>query len=141
MTETGSVTGLTYLSQAAVLDAAVGLRTNFTLEAGADINDYTFTFTRPSGVETAEAVYNASNDRYEVMIPNIAAAYWDNAYTLTVTNTKTAETYTVTGTVIGYLGRLSAQVETAPAAQKTTIQNLCKSMYLYNQAAGTYFNK
>ena len=132
--------GIKATGMQAFLDSAIYLRLYFVLDEGAAIDDYKFvlTYATPSGsVDTKEvtAVYEAANNRYYVDIEDIPAAYLDYMYNITVTNTKTNATYSVTTSVMVWVRNAMLQYTAADHL------NLLKAIYLYNQAANEFFGK
>lgn len=141
LTASGDSIGITATkTQQTFLDSAIYHRVYFTLDSGSDINNYTFKQGFPVNNKDAYQIelaptHDAANNRYYVDIMKIPAAYLDYMYTITVTNNSTGGTYTVKTSVLAYLDKL---LETST---DTNQQNMAKAMYLYNQAANTYFGK
>ena len=140
VSSSGSSIGIRKNKQQAFLDSAIYHEVYFTLDEGYSIDDFTFILTYPVNhkeyTKTLTPIYDAANDRYDITIEDIPAAYLDYDYKITVTNTETNETYTVTTSVLAYL----KSILNSTAATAET-KNQAKAMYLYNQAANTYFGK
>jgi len=135
LTITGENKGLKYKNQAAVLESAIYLRNKFVLESGYEIDSFAVTVTTPYGSEEVEIEYLASEGVYYVDILEIASAYWDYMYKITVTNTETGESYSIECSVLAWVDRMLG------ASTNTAQINLGKAMYYYNQAANVFFNK
>ena len=119
------------------LNSAIHLTVFFTMDAGKNIDDYSFQLTYPVSGTTAtkplSAVYDSANSRYYVNIEDIPAAYMDNDYKITVTNAEGS--YEMTTNILVYLTNLLAK------STDENQKNVAKAMYLYGQAASTYFGK
>jgi hypothetical protein len=132
--------GIKATGMQAFLDSAIYLRVYFNLDEGASIDNYKFvlTYADPDGVEgTMEltAGYEAGKNRYYVDIEDIPAAYLDYMYNITVTNTQTNATYSVTTSVMVWMRNA------LNSATDENHKNLLKAIYLYNQAANEFFGK
>ena len=132
--------GIKATGMQAFLDSAIYLRVYFNLAEGADIEDYKFvlTYADPEGnthTKEVEPGYEAGRNRYYVDIEDIPAAYLDYMYNITVTNTKTNATYSVTTSVIVWVKN------SLNSSYNEDQKNLLKAIYLYNQAANELFGK
>jgi hypothetical protein len=132
--------GIKATGMQAFLDSAIYLRVYFNLAEGADIDDYKFvlTYADPEGnthTKEVEPGYEAGRNRYYVDIEDIPAAYLDYMYNITVTNTKTNATYSVTTSVIVWVKN------SLNSSSNEDQKNLLKAIYLYNQAANELFGK
>ena len=126
------------------LDSRVYLRLAFATDADIDLANYTFELTYRDGNEKKtrtmttegtrpEVVYDAEKNVCYAMVYDIPAAYLDNMYTVTITNTTTNQSHSVSTSVICW----ARQVLIYSSDEAT--QNLAKALYLYNQAAKTFF--
>ena len=132
--------GIKATSMQAFLDSAIYLRVYFNLDEGASIDNYKFvlTYADPEGnthTKEVEPGYEAGRNRYYVDIEDIPAAYLDYMYNITVTNTQTNATYSVTTSVMVWMRNA------LNAATDENHKNLLKAIYLYNQAANELFGK
>jgi len=132
--------GITLKSADVALDSAVNMTMKFALDEGCSIEDYSFELTYTENyvekTKVLKATYDAASGRYSVIIPDIAAAYWDYMYKVTVTSTETAETYECYGSVLAYI-----KLKLKNSSSSEALLNMCKAMYNYNQAANEFFNK
>lgn len=136
MTSAGSDIGIEMTgTQNAFLDSAIKLQPHFTLTGSFPITDYSAELTYPVGgttrTKTLEWITNTG--KYTLDIENIPAAYLDHDYKITIA--RNGEKYEITTSVLAYLTNLLNGNSTD--SQK----NLAKAMYLYNDAANTYFDK
>ena len=132
--ETGVATGFTFASYDLILESETTLRLYFNV---ADIENYDITVAYDDGtvrVFTLVPAYDDVNDRYYVDIPNIAAPLLDREYTVSVTNKTDNSQYSVTLSALCYISDV-LESDATSEAQK----NVVKALYLYNQAANTFF--
>jgi hypothetical protein len=126
--------GISYFNQSAVLDSALYMRTRFKLGSGESIDNFTFTLIGP-GNEVTELEAKKEGSTYYVDILDIAAAYWDYMYKITVTNKSTGESYDITCSVMAWVDRMLGASTNADQIM------MGKAMYFYNQAANAFFKK
>ena len=93
-------------------------------------DDYIFILTNPDGTETPLTVEKVG-ERYRVKVENIYAAHLDDDYVITVRNTATAETLTVTFSATCYVGTVLAN----PGVFSADIIELVKALKAYATAA------
>lgn len=124
---TGGVEGLTYSGATMQLQSDNGIRLHFTLADGKSINDCTFTI---DGKTAAPVLRSGST--YYVSINNIAAKDLNVEHTITASIG--SETLQLRYSAMSY-------VYTALSSDtvKPELKNLCRALYIYNQAAITYF--
>ncbi|MBR2472412.1 MAG: hypothetical protein IKB44_00495, partial [Clostridia bacterium] len=127
----GSLDGIAIRGVSLELKARTSLRFVFTVAEGYSIDDYTFKYG-----DTELEVESLSDGSYRVCVENINVFELDNAYTVDVTMEGNAEsTYSVTSSALSYVSIvLNGQYEDG-------IVNLCKTLYLYNQAGNTYYGR
>ena len=122
-----------------VLDSATSFKMYFSLSAGEDPSNYDFVLTYiEAGQEKTKpitATYNKTDRRFCVEIENVAAAYWDYMYKVSITNKTAGSTYEFSASILAWV----RQVIRKP--QSTEQLNLAQAMYLYNQAANVFFKK
>lgn len=134
-----SGTGATFSNFENVLDAAVYQRVDFTLNSGVNVKDCVFTLT---GTDLNGTQFSidldptlVSGNTYRVLVEDVPACYWDQTYTVTVTNTVTGDVYTATTSIL-------AHCRTAiRAGSNANLVNLSKAMFLYNIAANEFYKK
>lgn len=124
--------GITATTQKINLDSAIYMRTYFTLKDGHDIAEYTFKLTDPASKET-QLEYGKEGSRYYVDIPNIPVAYWNDDYTITVSNG--TDMYTIASSVLAWCARCVKQ------SSDKDEQNMARAMYFYCEAADAYFSE
>lgn len=130
----GTVTGITIKSYETYLDSNLFMRFRFTLDAGANIGDYTVTLTDASGKQhVLTPVYEKSSGRYYVDTTGIPAAHLDNAYTVTVT--KGNETMSIQASVLSWIRAVLQQ------SQNDAQKNMVKALYYYSQACTNLFGQ
>ncbi|MBR7179005.1 MAG: hypothetical protein IKD27_05785 [Oscillospiraceae bacterium] len=128
--QTNAAMGVKASSITTFVDSYIYTRVYLTVEGETD--DYTFALTTPKGVKEIEL---ASKDgRYYVDIPDIASGYIDYPYSITVS--KGDQTNVITTSVLSYVR--SVLRNSSNSASK---QDLVKALYLYNQAANTFFGR
>ena len=130
--------GITPKSLEPFLDSATYLRIRFVLAEGADIKNYTFTYTSPNSniPQSVDPVREEKTGRYYVDIPNIPAAYLDNDYTLTIAHKTDGTSCTVNASVLAWV-KLVLQ---SGSSNENRIM-MAKALFLYSQAATDYFGK
>lgn len=123
----GTATGVTYYGVSLVLESETAIRVYFTVD---DVAACTF----KQGSKDLTPVANGST--YYVEIPNISAKNLDTFYTVTVT--KDGETaLTVKVCALSYCYKV---LNGDAIRGNNTLEELVKGIYLYNEAANTYFN-
>ena len=133
--QTGAATGIAIKGYSALLEDETTFKFVFALADGADIADYTFTYTDGTAAPVALEAKKAADGTYCVYIEDIAAALLDQRYTLTVTNTD-GSSYSLTTSVLCYVKSVINNSNNTEAKI-----NMAKALYLYNQAANAYFDK
>jgi hypothetical protein len=133
--QTGAATGIAIKGYSALLEDETTFKFVFALADGADIADYTFTYTDGTAAPVALEAKKAADGTYCVYIEDIAAALLDQRYTLTVTNTD-GTSYSLTTSVLCYVKSVINNSNNTEAKI-----NMAKALYLYNQAANAYFGK
>ena len=120
------------------LDSAVNLTLKFEMGSGYDIDDFTYVLTYIDGGEEKtmemEAEKEASSGRCVLTVEDIAAAYWDYEYKISVTNNKTGETNEWGTSVLAFV---TTKLKSASGTELE--KNVVRAMYLYNQAANARF--
>lgn len=96
-----------------------------------DVSKYTFTV-NGQNVKVKEMEDEDGDNYYILTIPNIPAKDLDEAYTVTVTH-EDGNSFSYTYSALSY-----AYLQLKNGNNDVLI-NLCKSIYLYNEAANTYF--
>ena len=102
------------------------VRQYFTLEAGRDINAYTFTL---DGAVVTPVLSSAN--KYYVALPNIAAKDLDVVHQYSVTDG--TNTYSFSFSALSYV------YKAITGSTQESMINLAKALFLYNQAANEYF--
>ena len=129
----GAATGISYYGVNVSADAATAITHYFAVEG--NVADYTFTLSYNDGAEkTSELEAFETDGKYAVIIPDIAAAYIDLPYTVTAKNNSDGTEFTVVYSVRSYMAH---NIEGAP----TAFANVIRAMYLYGEAANSYFGK
>ena len=123
----GSVTGITPSKISLNLESTTEINIKFTLADGYDINDYRFEL--DGGVVVTPV---QEDDKYVVTIADIDAKNLDTMYTLTVSKESETQVLNTSALAYCYTALLDAQ-------QSAVKQDLCRALYLYNQAANTFF--
>ena len=122
-----------------ILDSATSFKIYFSLAVGEDPSNYDFVLTYvEAGQEKKKSItptFNESNRRFCVEIEDVAAAYWDYMYKVSITNKTTNSTYECNVSILAWI----RQVIRRPTSNEQL--ELAKAMYLYNQAANKFFNK
>jgi len=126
-TLTGSVTGLTVNAISLNLESTTEINLRFTPDEGRNIDEFRFEVN--GSVVTPEAVGTS----YMLTIQNIAAKDLDTMYTVTVSCGD--ETMEIQTSALAYCYTVLKK-----ALLTTEMQDVCKALYLYNQAANAYFN-
>jgi len=135
--------GIHYASQSLVLKGKVTIKSFFTLNRTMTLSEINNRYSFTLGADDSDAVDNKlvvekdSKGRVVVRIEEIKVSHWDRDYQITVRDKSTGRQFTVTTSVLAYADDIIEAHNDNP--EKTEIVNLCKSMYLYNQAAGAYF--
>lgn len=119
--------GLTSNGCSLVLNTTTSIRVYFTVDSGHEITDYTFMVDN----KTAEPVQK--DNMYYVVVPNIAAKDLDVFHTVTASDGNT--TYSISYCALSYCRSKLSNTSTSES-----LQNLVKSLYLYNQASKAYFS-
>ena len=122
--KSGKEKGLVFQGSTLVLKSETSIRHYFSVEDGYSISDFTF----QCDGKTLTPV--ASGKMYYVEIPNIASGDLDTMYEVTVGG------FSIKYSALTYAYNKLVKTDTEEA-----LQNLCRAMYLYNQAANTYFGK
>lgn len=118
----GDVTGLSYHGTSLMAKAETSIRHYFTLEAGADISNYIFTYN-----DQTLTPINKGN-MYYVEISGIATGNLSKFHTLTVVNGE--ETYSITYSVYTYIKTV---IESSSYADP--FKNMMAAVYAYGEAA------
>lgn len=127
---TGAAEGIEYTSGSLQLDSDTGIRVFFTVDDSHSIDDYTFTVD-----EKVVKPVLRSGKKYYVSITGIAAKQLNEWHTITVTD-KAGNTLTTQYCGLSYVCAV-LNSDTAP----DSLWYLCKSIYLYWDAAYQYFNR
>ena len=121
--KTGSETGITYYAPTLVLKSETSIRHYFVVEDGYSIDSFTFTCEGKTLTPVKSGKY------YYVEIPNIASGNLDKQYTVSVGG------FSVTYSALSYVySQLNKNTD-------PELMDLCRAIYLYNQAANMYFGK
>ena len=115
------------------LNTETTIKHYITLAEGRDISNYIFTI----GGSPVTPVLDG--DRYCIRITDISAADLDGTFTFQIINTNPFGMYTATYNVMNYVEAMFNACKDNPAY--TDLCNLLKAIYLYNDAANTYFGK
>ena len=122
--------GIKIYGASLMLESETGINIKFSgTDDTFDINNYTFTV---DGSEVAPTA--AADGRYQINIGNIAAKDLDKMYTVTVTDSAGNSQSIRYGALSYAYSKLNS------SSSGESIRNLSKCLYLYNQAANTYFN-
>ena len=124
----GQVTGLTITSYYLSLLSSTNVNLELSLAEGHTIGEYTFTL---DGNSITPSLTDGS---YVLVISNISARGLDTPHELVITHG--TESYSVT--VFG-LSFARTVLNSSRYDSNTELRNLCKAIYLYNDAANTYF--
>ena len=127
---TGTAEGIEYTSGSLQLDADTGIKVNYTLTGTEDISTYTFTV---DGTEVEPKF--VSGKRYCVTFKGIPAKKLNEWHTITVTD-RNGNTLTTK-----YSGLTYTYSVVSNASAPDTLKDLCRSIYLYWEAAYNYFPK
>ena len=127
---TGTANGITYTSGSLQLDSDTGIKVNYTLTGTDTISDYTFTVDG-----TAVQPKLVSGKKYYVTYKGIPAKKLNEWHTVTVTD-KAGNTLTTK-----YCGLTYTYSVVSNASAPDTLKDLCRSIYLYWEAAYNYFPK
>ena len=122
----GSVTGLKISKISLNLETTTEINLKMVLQDGYNIADYSFE------LDGAEVTPVLDGDRYVLTIRNIAAKELDRMYTLKITRGE--EVLQVRTCALAYCYTILSENELAEEKL-----NICRSLYLYNQAANAYF--
>ena len=134
--QTGKATGIVINGYSTLLESETTFKFSYTLESGANIADYQFSYVSEEG-ETGVLTPKLDTDgSYCVYIENIPAAYLDRMYTVTVTNKKDNTSYSLESCVLCYTKSVIKNNKNTEAKI-----NMAKALYLYSQAANEYFGK
>ena len=106
-----------------ILDTDTSIRQYFNFPSGKSVSDYSFTI-------DGKKVTPQFKDKYYTAVENIAAKDLDVFHTFTIS--KGSATYTIKFSALSY-------AQKAVNTSKASLQNMAKSLYLYNQAAKAYF--
>jgi len=122
--------GIKIYGASLMLESETGINIKFSgTDDTFDINNYTFT------VDGSEVTPTAAVDgKYQINIRNIAAKDLDKMYTVTVTD-RAGNSQSIRYGALSY-----AYSKLNSSSSGESIRNLSKCLYLYNQAANTYFN-
>ena len=127
---TGTAEGIKYTSGSLQLDSDTGIKVNYTLTGTDTISDYTFTVDG-----TAVQPKLVSGKKYYVTYKGIPAKKLNEWHTVTVTD-KAGNTLTTK-----YCGLTYTYSVVSNASAPDTLKDLCRSIYLYWEAAYNYFPK
>jgi len=130
---TVSAAGLAKHSVSIVLGSETTVKHYITLAEGQDISSFMFQL----GGATVTPV--AEGDRYCITISNIEAADLDSGTMLQVICMNPFGMYNVTYSAMNYVEAMFNACK--DKAEYTDLCNLLKAIYLYNDAANTYFGK
>ena len=119
---TGSEDGLAFDGASLILNSETSLRIYFKLTGSKTVEDYTFTIDG----ETVQPVAHGSS--YYIQVSNISAKDLDVWHTFTLGD------ITIEYAPLSYVDRVQAV-----ASSDVDLVNLVTALYLYNQAADTYF--
>ena len=121
--------GLIYKGATLVLESETMVRQYFVTEEGYDISEYTFT----SKGKAKTPVYNPIYRMYFIDVCNDAAKELSEETELTVS--RGSEEAVIYYSPYSYVrGKLNNSSD-------TNLQNLCRALYLYGEAAKEYFSK
>ena len=124
----GSVTGLDVAGYTLTLEETTTLSYYFSPQLGHTIDEYVI---KVDGVETTPVW---SGQRWKVTVSNIPAQNLDDFHTVTATSKKTGQMATVHACALSYA---SSVLRSKP---NSNLEALCQALYLYNQAANTFFD-
>lgn len=114
-----------------VLKSETSMIVYFHLEAGVDVNTLTFT------VDGKEVTPVQNGNYCLINIPDIPAQYLDKGYAVKVTNGTVEGTFTVFALSYCY----SVLSQGTDATYTEDLKNVVKALYLYNEAADSYFGQ
>lgn len=125
--------GLQYYGSSILLNSETTIRHYFTITSNEDIatirERYTFELT--DGIDLIPTMYKGM---LCVDIRDINAAELDDIFTITVTNTESVETISLSYSVFSY-----AKYVLEYSLARENLLNVIKAMYFYNVAANSYF--
>ena len=127
------------------LDSSIYIRTYFTLPDGMTLEQakaaYAITITRPTQngayLVNEQGNWGMEGSRFYVDILNVPPAYWDNTYTITISDG--AEEYKVTTNVLAWCYRCIHAPTSSPKHEQQ--KAMANTMYLYCGAANTFFSQ
>ena len=119
----GEEEGIHYYGSSLILKSETTIRHYFYLDEGYEINNYEFKLADKTLTPTSYGSY------YYVEIPNLASGELSTSYVVTVGDFS-----------ISYSGMSYVKKMLESENLDTVLGNLMKAIYLYSQAANTYFN-
>ena len=125
--------GFTNHTISLILNAETVIEHYVTLNKSENIENYEF---KVDGKPISPVQYG---DRYRLIIDRILASKLHNGYTLSVKRISDGSVYEVTYSAMNYVEAAYGIYKDYP--QYSSLCNLLKSIYLYNNAARTYFGK
>ncbi len=123
---TDPVDGISYYGTSLVMNSKISLRFYFTLNDGADINDYKFSIGYPASSGTLK-VDGVNRRAYRIEVENIAPNMLAKDYTVTIT--KGGATTSVTYSPMDYIQRQFH------ATTSQSLKNMLQALYNYHLAA------
>jgi len=130
---TAEAVGFAKHSVSIVLEGETIIKHYITLADGESIDNYMIQM----GGVSSTPVYN--NGRYCITLRGIEAADLDKAFSLNVVRKSDFSIYTATYSAMNYVESMFNACK--DKAEYTDLCNLLKAIYLYNDAANTYFGK
>ena len=124
--------GLEYNYSTLMLKAQLGYRHYFTVSEGKDISNYTFVLEKDGTQTTLTPI--SSDGKYFVEVPNISAKNLGDKYKVTVSDG--TNSWNIDYSAMSYAYKALDSNSTS-----TNLKQLVKALYLYYDAAKTYFSK